>query len=312
MSSVAKKNEIESTAVTQSDAGEIVGINSVSFAQRLKSYKSQPLSLILMILMLLAATITVGVLVLVVGYILVKGVPHLSLSLFEWKYTTSNLSMMPAIVNTLTVTLLTLLIAVPIGVLSAVYMVEYARSGNKLVKLVSVTAETLSGIPSIVYGLFGFLMFVMFFNWGFSLLAGILTLVIMVLPTIMRTTEESLRAVPKSYREGSFGLGAGKMRTIFKIVLPSAVPGILSGIVLATGRIVGETAALIYTAGTVTGIPKSLFSSGRTLSIHLYALLNEGLHMDEAYATAVVILVMVIGLNALSSFLAKKVDSMRG
>ncbi len=309
MSSVAEKNKIESTASTQSDADEIVGINTVTFAERLRSYKSQPLSLILMILMLLAAAITVGVLVLVVGYILVKGVPHLKLSLFEWKYTTSNLSMMPAIVNTLIVTLLTLLIAVPLGVFSAVYMVEYAKSDNKLVKVVSVTAETLSGIPSIVYGLFGFLMFVMFFNWGFSLLAGILTLVIMVLPTIMRTTEESLRAVPKSYREGSFGLGAGKMRTIFKIVLPSAVPGILSGIVLATGRIVGETAALIYTAGTVTGIPKSLFSSGRTLSIHLYALLNEGLHMDEAYATAVVILVMVIILNALSSFLAKKVES---
>ena len=155
--------------------------------------------------------------------------------------------------------------AIPFGVGSAIYLVEYAKKGNKLVKVVRVTAETLTGIPSIVYGLFGMLFFVTALHWRFSILAGACTLAIMVLPVILRTTEEALMAVPDSFREGSFGLGAGKLRTIFKIILPSAVPGILSGVILSVGRIVGETAALMYTAGTVAAIPDSLFSSGRTL-----------------------------------------------
>lgn len=289
-------------------ASNIVGINKVTFKEKLKSYKRQPLSLLLIILVLLAAVITVGVLVALVGYILIKGIPNIKPSLFAWEYNSENVSMMPSIINTVIITLLALLVCVPIGVFSAVYLVEYAKRGNKLVKLVGLTAETLSGIPSIVYGLFGYLMFVIALGWGYSLLAGIFTLAIMNLPTIMRTTEESLKAVPDSYREGSFGLGAGKMRTVFKVVLPSAVPGILSGVILATGRIIGETAALIYTSGTVAGIPNGLFGSGRTLAVHMYTLLNEGLYMDEAYATAVVILITVVALNALSSFLAKKVS----
>lgn len=286
---------------------DIKGINRVTFIERLKSYRTQPLSLILIILVLLAAVITVGVLLALVGYILIKGIPHLKPSLFAWKYTTENVSMMPSIINTIIVTLLALLVAVPIGVFSAVYLVEYAKRGNKLVKIVGVTAETLSGIPSIVYGLFGYLMFVIAFGWGYSILAGVFTLAIMILPTVMRTTEESLKSVPDSFREGSFGLGAGKMLTIFKVVLPSAVPGILAGVILATGRIIGETAALIYTTGTVAGIPSTLLGSGRTLSVHMYSLLNEGLYMDEAYATAVVILVTVVLLNALSSYIAGRV-----
>lgn len=293
--------------VKKDSADKIVGINRVTFIERLKSYKSQPLSLLLIILVLLAALITIGVLVALVGYILIKGIPNLKPSLFEWEYNSENVSMMPSIINTITITLLTLLLCVPIGVFSAIYLVEYAKRGNKLVKLVGVTAETLTGIPSIVYGLFGYLMFVISLKWGYSMLAGIFTLAIMNLPTIMRTTEEALKSVPDSFREGSFGLGAGKMRTVFKVVLPSAVPGILSGVILATGRIIGETAALIYTTGTVAGIPDNLLGSGRTLAIHMYTLLNEGLYMDEAYATAVVILVTVVALNALSSYLAKKV-----
>lgn len=288
---------------------EIVGINKVTFAERLRSYKRQPLSLFLIILVMLAALITIGVLVAIVGYILIKGIPHLKPSLFAWEYNSENVSMMPSIINTITIALLTLLVCVPIGVFSAVYLVEYAKRGNKLVKIIGVTAETLSGIPSIVYGLFGYLMFVISLKWGYSMLAGIFTLAIMNLPTIMRTTEEALKSVPDSFREGSFGLGAGKMRTVFKVVLPSAIPGILSGVILATGRIIGETAALIYTTGTVAGIPENLLGSGRTLSIHMYALLNEGLYMNEAYATAVVILITVVALNALSSFLAKKVKT---
>ena len=236
-----------------------------------------------------ATVITVAVLVSLIGYILIKGVPCLKPSLFAWEYNTDNVSMMPAIINTIVMTFVTLLFAVPVGVFSAIYLVEYAKRGNKLVKLVRMTTETLSGIPSIVYGLFGYLMFGVAFHWGYSMLSGALTLAIMVLPSIMRT--------------------------VFVVILPSAIPGILAGVILAIGRITGETAALIYTAGTVPGIPTTklsgvpifdMMSSGRTLAIHMYALLNEGLYMEQAYATAVVLLVMVLLINALSAFIAKK------
>ena len=215
--------------------------------------------------------------------------------------------MLPAMINTLFMTVLALLLSVPFGVGAAIYLVEYAKKGNKLVGIIRVTAETLTGIPSIVYGLFGMLFFVTKLKWSYSMLAGAFTLAIMILPLIMRTTEEALKSVPDSYREGSFGLGAGKLRTVFKIVLPSAVPGILSGVILGVGRIVGETAALIYTAGTMTGVASSLFSSGRTLSVHMYALLSEGLYTNQAYATAVVLLIVVIIINAVSSLIARKV-----
>ena len=150
------------------------------------------------------------------------------------------------------------------------------------------------------------LFFVNTLGWGFSLLAGAFTIAIMILPLIMRTTEEALKAVPDSYREGSFGLGAGKPRTVFRIVLPSAIPGVLAGVILAIGRIVGETAALMYTSGTVAQIPDSIMGSGRTLALHMYVLSSEGLYMDQAYATAVILLVLVVGINALSSFIARK------
>ncbi len=274
---------------------------------KLKRYKGHTSSLILRILVDLSALITVVVLMAVILYILIKGIPNLNPGLFEWEYTTDNASMMPAIINTLSITALSLLIAVPFGIFSAIYLVEYAKRGSKLVELVRLTTETLSGIPSIVYGLFGYLMFVIALEWGYSLLAGTLTLSIMILPLIMRTTEEALKAVPDSYREGSFGLGAGKLRTVFRIILPSAVPGILSGVILGIGRIVGETAALIYTAGTVTGVASGLFSSGRTLSVHMYALLSEGLYTNQAYATAVILLIVVIIINAISGLIARKV-----
>ena len=174
--------------------------------------------------------------------------------------------------------------------------------------IVRITAETLTGIPSIVYGLFGFLLFAVALGWSYTILGGAMTLAIMILPTIMRTTEEALKAVPDSYREGSFGLGAGRLRTVFQVVLPSAVPGILAGIILAVGRIVGETAALMYTAGTVAGIPSNLFGSGRTLAVHMYVLTNEGLYTNQSYATAVVLLVIVVCINAVSGFIAKKVS----
>jgi len=268
--------------------------------------KSKIQSIALRIAVYASELLTVGVLLCLVVYILIKGVPHLSLDLFSLKYTSENVSLFPALINTVTMTLLSLLIAVPLGIFSAIYLVEYARRGNKLVSVVRITAETVSGIPSIVYGLFGFLLFVTTLGFGYSLLAGALTLSIMILPVIMRTTEEALISVPDSYREGSLGLGAGKLRTIFKIILPSAIPGILAGVILSVGRIVGETAALIYTAGSVAQIPDNLMGSGRTLSVHLYALWTEGLNTEQSYATAVVLRIMVIWLNTLSAFVAKR------
>lgn len=259
-----------------------------------------------------AAVITVAILLFLIGYILVKGVPYLTPELFAWEYNSENVSMMPAIINTILMTALSLLIAAPLGVFAAVYLVEYAKRGSRFVSVVRVTAETLAGIPSIVYGLFGLLFFVTRLQWGMSLLAGAFTLAVMILPLIMRTTEEALKSVPDAYREGSFGLGAGRLRTVFSIVLPAAVPGILAGVILGIGRIVGETAALIYTAGTVAKVPENLLSSTRTLSVHMYSLAREGLNINQTYATAVVLLIIVVGINALSSLVARRLTKRNG
>lgn len=293
---------------TKNKANEKKAINKVTLKDRLLAYRKHPGSFLLLLLVLLAAVLTVGVLFYLVGYILIHGIPYLSPKLFAWEYNSENVSMLPAMINTLTMTFMALLLSVPFGVGAAIYLVEYAKKGNKLVNIVRVTAETLSGIPSIIYGLFGMLFFVTALKWGYSMIAGAATLAIMVLPTVMRTTEEALLCVPDSFREGSFGLGAGKLRTIFKIVLPAAIPGILSGIILAIGRIVGETAALIYTSGTVANVA-GLLDSGRTLSVHMYSLSREGMHTNEANATAVVLLIIVFLINGLSSLIAKKFEA---
>lgn len=269
-------------------------------------YLAHPGSMILMLLVMLSAIITFTVLIFLIAYILVHGVPYIKPSLFSLHYTSENASLMPALINTIIMTFLSLLIAVPFGIFAAVFLVEYAKRGNKFMDIIRLTTETLSGIPSIVYGLFGMLFFVNTLGWGFSLLAGAFTLAIMILPLIMRQTEESLKSVPDSFREGSFGLGAGKLRTVFYIVLPSAVPGILAGVILAIGRIVGETAALMYTAGTVAKVPSSIFGSGRTLAVHMYNLSSEGLYMNQAYATAVILLILVVGINTLSGVIARR------
>lgn len=273
--------------------------------------RRDPLSLVLRALVYLAAAFTVTALIFLVGYILVKGIPNLSPELFAKTYTSENVSLFPALINTLFMMALSLLFAVPAGIGAAVYLTEYAGRGNKLVRVVGLAAETLSGIPSIVYGLFGALFFVKYLGLGLSLLSGALTLSIMILPLILRTTEEALKSVPDSYREGSFGLGAGKLRTIFSIVLPCAVPGILSGVILGAGRIIGESAALIFTAGTVAEVASGLFSSARTLSVHMYAISGEGLYIGQTYATAVVLLAVVILINALSGYAAKKLGGQR-
>lgn len=273
------------------------------------TYKNRPGSLAVFILIIWAAAVTLFVIFAMIFYILANGIKHLSPELFALEYTTENVSMMPAIITTLYMALISLAIAVPVGIFSAIYLVEYAKRGSKIVKMVRLTTETLQGIPSIVFGLFGYIFFVLVLSWSYSMLAGAVTLAIMILPLIMRTTEEALIAVPDEYREGSFGLGAGRLYTIFKLLLPCAVPGILAGVILAIGRIVGESAALIFTAGTVAQIPNSLFDSARTLSVHMYALLSEGLYTEQAYATAVVLLVMVIAINGLSGVVAKRLVS---
>ena len=286
---------------------KIQAINKTSWIQRMKSYKRTPLSFVLWLLVNVAMIATVAVLAYLIVYILVNGVPYLNSQLFELKYTSENASVFPAIINTLIMTVLSLVLAVPLGIFAAIYLVEYAKRGNKLVEVVRLTAETLSGIPSIVYGLFGMLFFVKALGWGLCLLSGAATMAIMILPLIMRTTEEALKSVPDSFRERSFGLGAGKLRTVFCIILPSAVPGILSGVILGIGRIVGETAALMYTAGTIAEIPANVMGSGRTLALHMYVLSCEGLHINQAYATAVVLLLIVLVINAVSSFIAKRI-----
>ena len=280
--------------------------------QKLISYKNAPGSAVLALLVLLSAFLTFAVLLFLIAYILINGIPYISGDLFALEYNSDNVSLFPALINTVAMTLLSLIIAVPLGIFSAIFLVEYAKKGNRFIGVIRLTTETLSGIPSIVYGLFGLLFFVTTLKWGLSLLAGAFTMAIMILPLVMRTTEEALKSVPDSYREGSFGLGAGKLRTIFRIVLPSAVPGILAGVILAIGRIVGETAALMYTSGTVAQVPKNVMGSGRTLALHMYVLANEGLHTDKAYATAVILLILVIGINMLSGVIAKKITKGNG
>ncbi|MCL2108501.1 MAG: phosphate ABC transporter permease PstA [Oscillospiraceae bacterium] len=299
-------------------------INFIPLKTRVRGYIKHPLSLVLLLLVIGAAVIVVGLVAILIGHLLIKGVPHIKPELFEWKYTTTNLSMMPAIINTLIITLLSLVIAVPIGIFSAIYLVEYAKKGSKLVAIIRITTETLSGIPSIVFGLFGLIVFTTMIFKGYSIIGGALTLSIMVLPIIIRTTEEALMSVPDLFREGSFGLGAGKLRTIVRIVLPYAVPGILAGVILSIGRMVGETAALIFTAGTIAGVPTSVnrfghtvldvTGSGRTLALHLFELVQNpqtptDRYFNAAYATAVVLLVLVVGINALSSFIARRLIS---
>ncbi|MCD7726739.1 MAG: phosphate ABC transporter permease PstA [Ruminococcus sp.] len=274
-------------------------------SEKMKTYKAHPMSFVFMLLSVIAIAITVLVFIMIVGYILVRGIPHLSPRLFEWEYNSENVSMLPSIITTFEMVLISMIIAAPIGVFCAIYLVEYAKRGNKAVKLIRLTTETLSGIPSIIYGLFGNMFFVFALHWGRSVLAGACTLAIMVLPLIIRSTEEALKSVDDSYREASFGLGAGKLRTIFVIILPSAMSGILSGIILAIGRIVGETAALVFTSGTVAKVG-GLFSSQSTLAVHMYTLSSEGIYMDEAAATAVVLMVAVLLLNALATWVAKK------
>lgn len=269
-------------------------------------YKKSKLSAILTGITWGGTGIAMLVLVFIILFILGKGIGHISPDLFAREYTSENASLLPAFFNTVVMTLAALAIAAPLGIFAAIFLVEYSKREGKILAIIRLMAETLAGIPSIVYGLFGMLFFTVALGLGYSVLSGACTLAIMILPLIMRTAEEALLSVPDMYREASYGLGAGKLRTIFKIVLPAAVPGIVSGIILATGRVLGETAALIFTAGTVAQYA-GIMDSGRSLAVHLYVLASEGLHMDQAYATAVVLLFLVLLINAVSGKIAKRI-----
>ena len=252
------------------------------------------------------AALTLAALLFIVFHILINGIPHLTPTLFERQWTVVNQSMFPAIIATLAIVIVTLTFAVPLGIFTGIYLIEYVKRGSRLVALIRITSELLAGIPSIVYGLFGLLFFGLFLGLRYTFIAGSLTLTIMILPMIIRTTEEALKSVPDGYREGAFALGAGKLRAVFRIVLPSALPGILAGVMLSIGRIIGESAALIFTAGTAAQLPESLTHSVRTLTVHMWVLAQEGLHTNEAYATGVVLLLIVLLINTVSAFLAKK------
>lgn len=235
-----------------------------------------------------------------------RGVMGIRPGLFAWHYTSVNASLTPALVNTVIMLAVSLALAVPCSVGAAVYLVEYARRGSRLVSLIRITAETLAGIPSIIYGLAGYMIFVVALRWQFSILAGACTMAIMILPVVLRTAEEALLAVDNSLREASFALGETKLRTIWRVVLPSCRRAVTSGIMLAAGRVVGETAALIYTAGTVARVPKSIMASGRTLAVHLYALWCEGLNAKSADATAAVLVIFVALFDALGMCLSRR------
>lgn len=253
-----------------------------------------------------AAFITFSSLIFIIGYVLIRGIPHLSFDLFSLHYNTENLSVVPSLITTFFLIMITLIIAIPIGVFTAFYLVEYGDKNSKFIQVVRLATETLSGIPSIVYGLFGMLFFVIRLDFKYSLISGALTMVIMILPIIIRSTEEALMAVDDGLRQASFALGAGKLRTIFRVVLPVAMPSILSGVILSIGRIIGETAALMFTLGTATELPKSIFSSSRTLALHMYILSSEGLNVGKAYATGVILLIMIFIINYSSTKLSNR------
>jgi phosphate transport system permease protein len=249
-------------------------------------------------ILLLMTIITVLILFFIIAYVFKNGVGQLSIEFLTDKTREMGRAggIFPSIFGTLLVTVFAILIATPLGVGSAIYLVEYTRGGI-MRRIISFGADCLAGVPSIIFGLFGFIFFVIRLNLGWSIISGGLTLAVMILPTIIRTTEEAIKAVPHVYREISYSLGGGKLDTILKVVLPTSLPGILTGVILGIGRAVGETAAVIFTAGSSLGIPTSLFSSTRTLAVHFYILAREGISMPKAYGTATVLIIIILVVN---------------
>ncbi|WP_425446970.1 phosphate ABC transporter permease PstA [Dethiothermospora halolimnae] len=250
-------------------------------------------------IIILSSVVTVGFLAWILLYVIMNGFSGIKLDFLQ--------EIVPYIISTVYMILVTIVISTPIGIGAAIYLVEYAKPG-KVVKAIRFATESLAGIPSIVFGLFGFIFFVTTLNFGWSILSGALTLSIMVLPTIVRTTEEALKSVPNSYREGSLGLGASKLRTIRKVILPSAIPGILTSVILSIGRIVGETAAIYLTAGTAKWIPDSVMDGGRTLAVHLYYLASEDVNFEKAFATGTVLIIIILAINLTANALGSRLN----
>jgi phosphate transport system permease protein len=257
----------------------------------------------------LSALLIVGILAGIIGYVIVKGISSISLDFILQPPSKAGKAggISTTIVSTLYLTLMSLIMAVPIGVGSAIYLEEYARSKSRFARLVNLTSETLAGIPSIIFGLFGFVFFVLFLGMGWSLLSGSMTLAIMVLPTITRTAQEAILTVPPEYRENSLALGASKWQTVWKVILPSSLPGIVTGIILSIGRAVGETAALVLTAGSSLGMPLSPTDPARTMAVHLYMLVMEGISIERAFGTAFLIVVLIVIINYLANYSLKKI-----
>lgn len=263
------------------------------------------LSLCLCFLTKFALFITLSIFILLMGFIFYKGILHFSPSLFEWEYSSQNISMLPALINTLNMVVFSMLLTTPIGIFGAIFLNEYNSKKNKLLYVIKIASDTLLGIPSIVYGLFGYLAFVIYFGFKISFLSGVLTLSLMILPLILRSSQEALKSVPIELREASLALGAGKLRTIFAIILPASIPMILAGVLLGIGRVVGESAALLYTSGGVAKVA-GLTDSGRTLSVHMYIISSEGQYINEAYTTAMVLILIVLIINLLANYIAKR------
>lgn len=269
-------------------------------------FEKDALSIILFFTIRLGIILVVLAFLTIFSFIFIRGFHYITPSLFAWEYNSENVSMMPAIINTLFLIVCALCFSIPIAIFGAVFLNEYPHKNNYFIASITLATETLAGIPSIVYGLFGYLAFVLYFQMGLSFLSGALTLSIMILPLIFKTAQESLKAVDKSLREASFALGAGKLRTIFAVVLPASASGILAGVILGIGKIVGESAALLYTAGNIAKIA-GLFDSGRTLSVHMYEISREGLHINEAYSTAMVLILIVLVINITAHYISNKI-----
>ncbi|WP_039987955.1 phosphate ABC transporter permease PstA [Vibrio owensii] len=261
-----------------------------------------------------SAALTVGFLFWIIWYILSNGLQHV-----DWNFITDDYTrtgdehgIFPMIVSTIYMVIASIAVAAPLGIMTAIYLTEYAKVGSRLVKIIRFCTESLAGIPSIIFGLFGMTFFVAILGLGFSILSGALTLSILILPVIIRTTEEALMAVPQTYREGSYGLGASKIYTIWRLILPSAMPGILTSVILSIGRVIGESAPVFLTAGMVARIPDSLLDSGRTLTVHLYKLTTELFTIEEwnqAYGTATVLIVVVLLINMFTKLIARRFNT---
>jgi len=253
------------------------------------------------------AFITVGILFIIVGYILVNGLRYVSLDflLNEPERMGKEGGIFSVIISTIYLVFFSIIIAAPIGIFAAIYLNEYAKK-NKFLGIIRYGTEILAGIPSIIFGLFGFVFFVVLLGFRWSILSGALTLAMMILPTIIRTSEESIKSIPFTYREGSYALGATKWQTIYKVIIPTALPGIVTGIILSIGRAIGETAAVLLTAGSALGVPKSIFDPARSMSVHLYILASEGLSKQNTFATATVLIIVVLLINFIANIILNR------